>query len=201
MEDKQLIMNMTLYASDHASPCKNSMLYFKWMAAEMEEYYQQGDLERKLDYTVTPFFDRAQCNPFKFQLGYIDVIVKPLFQAYCEFKENLNEDMIEKGIDENRKMLESKIEETKNLQASSAHNQMANHLNSNIISPAPKEVQQDVPAEGEADKKNSEEIDKPKQGLGKSAHVKSSSKKSSVSKASDDKSKSKRSQQSMSTSK
>jgi hypothetical protein len=39
MEDKQLIMNMTLYASDHASPCKSSMMYFKWMAAEMEEYY------------------------------------------------------------------------------------------------------------------------------------------------------------------
>ena len=75
MEDKQLIMNITLYASDHASPCKNSMLYFKWMAAEMEEYYQQGDLERKLDYTVTAFFDRSTCNPFKYQLGYIDVIV------------------------------------------------------------------------------------------------------------------------------
>ena len=44
------------------------------MANEMEEYYQQGDLERKLDFSVTPFFDRATCNPFKYQLGYIDVI-------------------------------------------------------------------------------------------------------------------------------
>ena len=44
------------------------------MANEMEEYYQQGDLERKLEFTVTPFFDRATCNPFKYQLGYIDII-------------------------------------------------------------------------------------------------------------------------------
>jgi len=66
MEDKQLIMNLTLYASDNASACKPTQLYFKWMAAEMEEYYQQGDLERKLDYTVNPFFDRSVCNPFKF---------------------------------------------------------------------------------------------------------------------------------------
>ena len=39
MEDKKLILNMTMYAADHASPCKTSLLYFKWMAAEMEEYY------------------------------------------------------------------------------------------------------------------------------------------------------------------
>jgi len=30
---------MVLYASDHANPCKNSIQYFRWMAAEMEEYY------------------------------------------------------------------------------------------------------------------------------------------------------------------
>ena len=39
-EDKQLIMNVCLYASDHASPTKAPILYFKWLAAEMEEYYQ-----------------------------------------------------------------------------------------------------------------------------------------------------------------
>lgn len=38
-DDKQLIMNMTLYAADHASPCKPSIQYFKWMSSEMEEYY------------------------------------------------------------------------------------------------------------------------------------------------------------------
>ena len=59
-------MNMAIYTSDHCSPCKPPILYFKWLAVEMEEYYQQGDLERKLDYSVTPFYDRATCNPFKY---------------------------------------------------------------------------------------------------------------------------------------
>ena len=81
----------------------------------MEEYYQQGDLERKLDFTVTPFYDRATCNPFKYQLGYIDVIVQPLFASYTEFKSNFSELLIEQGLIENRKLLEQKIEETKNL--------------------------------------------------------------------------------------
>ena len=39
-DDKQLILNMCIYAADHAHPCKNSVLYFKWMAIEMEEYFQ-----------------------------------------------------------------------------------------------------------------------------------------------------------------
>ena len=95
MEDKQLIMNVVLYASDHAAACKPTQLYFKWMAAEMEEYYQQGDLEKKMDFTVTPFYDRQVCNPFKYQLGYIDVIAKPLFSLFCEFKDNFTEVMIE----------------------------------------------------------------------------------------------------------
>lgn len=57
-------MNLTLFASDHAAPTKNSIIYFRWMANEMEEYYQQGDIEKKLGYTVTPYFDRTTCNPF-----------------------------------------------------------------------------------------------------------------------------------------
>lgn len=57
-------MNMCLYAADHANPCKNSIVYFRWMAAEMEEYYQQGDIEKKLGYTVSPYFDRTTSNPF-----------------------------------------------------------------------------------------------------------------------------------------
>ena len=66
MEDKQLIMNYLLYAADHAIPCKPTLTYFKWMADMMEEFYQQGDVERKLGYEVHNFFDRAQCNPFIF---------------------------------------------------------------------------------------------------------------------------------------
>ena len=115
MEDKQLIMNVALYCSDHAAPSKNSVMYFKWMAVEMEEYYQQGDLERKLDFTVSPFFDRATCNPFKFQLGYIDVIAIPLFDTWCEFMPSLHEVLITEGLDVNRRLLTQKIDETKSM--------------------------------------------------------------------------------------
>ena len=87
------------------------------MASEMEEYYQQGDLERKLDYSITPFYDRTTCNPFKYQLGYIDVVVLPLFNTWIEFKEVFREDCLTKGLEENRRLLETKVEETKSLMA------------------------------------------------------------------------------------
>lgn len=38
-EDKQLIMNICLYASDHAHPCKSTIQYFRWMSLQMEEFY------------------------------------------------------------------------------------------------------------------------------------------------------------------
>lgn len=31
---------MTLYAADHANPCKAQIQYFSWLQFEMEEYYQ-----------------------------------------------------------------------------------------------------------------------------------------------------------------
>ena len=66
LQDKQMLLNMCLYASDHCNPSKNPIAYFKWMNLEMEEYYQQGDIEKKLGFEVTPFFDRTTCNPFQF---------------------------------------------------------------------------------------------------------------------------------------
>ena len=96
---------MALYCSDHAAPTKNSHLYFKWMTVEMEEYYQQGDLERKLDFTVTPFYDRATCNPFKYQLGYIDVIAISLFDSWSDFKPVFRDILITGGLEPNRRML------------------------------------------------------------------------------------------------
>lgn len=81
----------------------------------MEEYFQQGDLEHKLEFTATPFFDRATSNPFKFQLGYFEVVVHPLMTTWAEFKTVFYEDLIVQGLLVNKKFVESKFEETKNV--------------------------------------------------------------------------------------
>jgi hypothetical protein len=91
-------------------------MYFKWMAMEMEEYYQQGDIEKKLGYEVTPFYDRTLCNPFKYQMGYIEVVVEPLLTTWCDFLPiSVRQEVIYKGLEENKKLIAMKIEETKSL--------------------------------------------------------------------------------------
>lgn len=114
-EDKQMILNMCIYASDHCNPCKNSIMYFKWMSAEMEEYYQQGDIQKKLGYNITEFYDRTECNPFKYQAGYLEVIVEPLLTTWTDFLPIIcKQEVIDKGLEENKKLIAQKVEETKN---------------------------------------------------------------------------------------
>ena len=117
---------MCIYASDHCNPCKNSIYYFKWMALEMEEYYQQGDIEKKLGYSVTEFFDRSQCNPFVYQRGYIEVVVEPVITIWIDFLSSLKEEgkpvsnfpsirstVITKGLEKNKELINEKIQQTK----------------------------------------------------------------------------------------
>ena len=65
---------------------------------------------------MTNFFDRTTCNPFYYQRGYISVIVEPLYLTILEFlPAECKNDCWTRGLEENKKLLDSKIEETKNL--------------------------------------------------------------------------------------
>jgi len=114
-EDKQMILNMCIYASDHCNPCKTSITYFKWMQLEMEEYYQQGDIQQKMGYSVSPYYDRKECNPFKYQHGYIEVICEPLLSIWTDFLPVCKEEVIRKGLDLNIRLINQKINDTKEL--------------------------------------------------------------------------------------
>ena len=120
-----MLLNMCIYASDHCNPCKNSIMYFKWMAAEMEEYYQQGDIEKKMGYVVTDGYDRTICNPFKYQIGYIEVVVEPLLTTWTYFLPLIcKQEVITKGLEENKKLINQKIEETKAYGPNPMHDNM-----------------------------------------------------------------------------
>ena len=82
----------------------------------MEEFYQQGDIEKKLGYEISPYFDRTKCNPFVFQQGYIQVVVEPLLTTWCEFLgQTVINTVINKGLEENTKLIKQKISETSDL--------------------------------------------------------------------------------------
>ena len=71
-----------------------------------------------MGYTVTPFYDRTTCNPFKYQMGYIEVVVEPLLTTWTDFLPPIcKQEVITKGLEENKRLIALKIEETKALGA------------------------------------------------------------------------------------
>merc|ERR1711988_56320 len=80
-EDKLLIMNVTLHACDISNPAKNSNLYLEWTGRVLQEFFAQGDQEKAGNLPVSMFMDRETTNIAKCQLGFIDVLVFPLFDA------------------------------------------------------------------------------------------------------------------------
>ena len=64
----------------------------------LEEFFAQGDLERDLGLEVTPMMDRDTADIARVQIGFYDVICRPLFihmellcPAVRECLENLDE--------------------------------------------------------------------------------------------------------------
>ncbi len=80
-EDKQILMNILLHASDIGNACRPTATYLKWVSKIMEEFFRQGDLEREKNLPVSMFFDRNNTSIPKCQMGYIDVLVLPLYSV------------------------------------------------------------------------------------------------------------------------
>merc|ERR1712113_402298 len=49
-----------------------------------EEWFQQGDKEKSLGLAISPMMDRTKPNIPRGQVGFIDYIVKPLFENWMK---------------------------------------------------------------------------------------------------------------------
>jgi hypothetical protein len=112
-KEKNVLLNMALRLADNGNPLQPHDLYFKWMALYMEELYQQGDIEKHKGFELScPFMDRTSTNPYACQLGYIEVIVEPLLDAWIQFLPDVKDDLVTRGLNENKELLRQKDLET-----------------------------------------------------------------------------------------
>jgi len=81
-DDKPLAMSLLLHAADISNPSRPWRLCEKWVNLVMQEFWAQGDKERSRGLHVTYMMDREATNVGKSQIGFIDVIVSPVFQAF-----------------------------------------------------------------------------------------------------------------------
>mmetsp|Transcript_37070 Transcript_37070/g.71117 ORF Transcript_37070/g.71117 Transcript_37070/m.71117 type:complete len:435 (+) Transcript_37070:2870-4174(+) len=86
-----LIMQMTLKCADigHCTLPYRQHLY--WVTCLQNEFFQQGDMEKEMDINVSPLMDRDKPGPLhrENQIGFLDVIVLPLFTAFGDALDGL----------------------------------------------------------------------------------------------------------------
>ena len=62
VEDKTQILQMLLHCADLANPTKEFDTYKTWTNRVMHEFWDQGDLEKKLGLNVQAMFDKEKAD-------------------------------------------------------------------------------------------------------------------------------------------
>ena len=73
------LLEIVLKAADIGHAVKSIPIHQKWSLAISEEFYIQGDLEREKGDEPPTFMDRNAANLAKSQIGFIKVIVTPMY--------------------------------------------------------------------------------------------------------------------------
>ncbi|KAI9349277.1 hypothetical protein DFJ73DRAFT_834045 [Zopfochytrium polystomum] len=84
-ENRLILMEMALKCGDLNNPSKAPPLAAKWVDSIMEEFYRQGDEERDRSLQISQFMDRFEPNVAKCQIGFIDVVVSPMFDVWAYY--------------------------------------------------------------------------------------------------------------------
>lgn len=84
-DDKMLILNVTIHTCDVSNPSKSLATYLPWAEKVLGEFFGQGEREKEAGLPVSNFMDRETTNIAKCQIGFINVLVNPLFTALTDF--------------------------------------------------------------------------------------------------------------------
>lgn len=100
LETRRVLLNTTLHCADLSNPAKPLDLARKWALLVQEEMFLQGDKERDLDLPISMFMDRKKNTLNKCQIGFLTIIIRPLFSTYFQFVPSMSA-TIEEYINQN----------------------------------------------------------------------------------------------------
>lgn len=76
-ENRHFILQIALKCADICNPCRPWEISRRWSQAVCEEFFLQGDQERKLDLPVTSLCDRYGTTVAKIQTGlYYKIVIR-----------------------------------------------------------------------------------------------------------------------------
>ncbi|KAJ3606390.1 hypothetical protein NHX12_025911, partial [Muraenolepis orangiensis] len=84
---RHFILQIALKCADVCNPCRGWELSRQWSERVCEEFYRQGDIEKKFDLEVSPLCNQQGDSVPAIQIGFISYIVEPLFEQWCRFTE------------------------------------------------------------------------------------------------------------------
>jgi len=80
----------------------------------MEEFCKEGEIEKSLGIPPGKFSERETISQDRVGLTYIDLLCRPFLGTFLILSENdISLDMLDQGIDANRKTIENKAEASK----------------------------------------------------------------------------------------
>eukprot|EP01105_Mastigella_eilhardi_P014734 TRINITY_DN3354_c0_g1_i2.p1 TRINITY_DN3354_c0_g1~~TRINITY_DN3354_c0_g1_i2.p1 ORF type:complete len:1124 (+),score=286.36 TRINITY_DN3354_c0_g1_i2:51-3374(+) len=77
LEDRKLVAQVLVHFADIFNVCKPLECSVKWSSMLSEEFYRQGDQERKHGLEISPCMNRDSPDQAKMSLGFIDFMVHP----------------------------------------------------------------------------------------------------------------------------
>ncbi|KAJ3378170.1 hypothetical protein HDU84_007886 [Entophlyctis sp. JEL0112] len=86
-EDRIILLKILMKCADVSNPTKEWAIYFQWADRVIEEFMRQGDMEKSLNLPVSPFMDRDNINIPSSQIGFMDYVLLPLFEAVNKYIE------------------------------------------------------------------------------------------------------------------
>lgn len=77
--ERAVILNIMLHSADISNPCKQWRVARRWSDCILEEFFNQGDVEKADKLPISPNCDRETTDRTQIPLNFIDFIVAPIF--------------------------------------------------------------------------------------------------------------------------
>ena len=104
-------LSLIIHTADISNPTKPLDVYKEWANRVANEFFLQGDLEKKNNMAVSFNCDRNTTTVSKIQYGFIDFIVEPLFNMIVEYFPQL--DFTVENVQKNKKYYKGVVDKEK----------------------------------------------------------------------------------------
>ncbi|XP_019865387.2 cAMP-specific 3',5'-cyclic phosphodiesterase 4A isoform X2 [Aethina tumida] len=84
-DNRSFILQIALKCADISNPTRPWDISRKWSLKVCDEFFRQGEYERKLNLPVTSICDQQSTSVAKIQVGFFRIVVTPLFLEWHRF--------------------------------------------------------------------------------------------------------------------